>query len=57
MITKQKRHLRKTFAIPLVVITCLSGIYCVGSEDTTICMISFVMFICGTWILGSQAND
>ena len=57
MITKQKRHLRKAFAIPLVAITCLSGIYCVGSEDTAICMISFIMFICGTWILGSQAND
>lgn len=56
MITK-KRHLRKPFAIALVAITCLSWIYCVGSEDTTVCMTSFAMFICGAWILGSQAND
>lgn len=52
-----KRHLRPELTIALVIVTVLSAIYCVGTESTSLCMVSLVSFIFGTVVLSKYGGE
>ena len=53
----KKRHLRPSINLMIELLTLLSAIYCIGTEDTFVCLATLTAFIAGCVILAKWGGQ
>lgn len=51
-----KRHLRTEIQLPLAVLTMVSCLYCIGSESTSVVIVSFILALAGIYVLAKYSK-
>lgn len=51
-----KRHLRAEIQLPLAALTALSCLYCIGSESTSVVLVSFTLALAGMYVLAKYSK-
>ena len=51
-----KRHLRAEIQLPLAALTVVSCLYCIGSESTSVVLVSFVLTLAGMYVLAKYSK-
>lgn len=51
-----KRHLRTEIQLPLAVLTAVSCLYCIGSDSTSVVLVSFALALAGTYVLAKYSK-
>ena len=51
-----KRHLRAEIQLPLAALTMVSCLYCIGSESTSVVIVSFILALSGIYVLAKYSK-
>ena len=51
-----KRHLRAEIQLPLAALTMVSCLYCIGSDSTSVVLVSFALALAGIYVLAKYSK-